>query len=149
MAVGLTIDGQSLDIEGAWKHNRSLRRLRSTASSRGENRIIPGTAGTTAYPVLRDEVVVDLELIVSGSNDRLGAPYASLVAGLDSNLDYLDDWMRAHMDGSAATYTASLETANGTTYTTPVQILNWQVAAEHGTQVVMSYDLRIPSGTWT
>ena len=149
MAVGLTIDGQSLDIEGAWKHNRSLRRLRSTAASRGDNRIIPGTAGRTAYPVLRDEVIVDLELIVSGSNDAAGTPHASLIAGLDENLAFLDDWMRDHMDGSAATYTATLETASGTTYTTPVQILNWQVASEHAVQVVMSYDLRIPSGTWT
>lgn len=146
--TGLTIDGQSFDIEGAWKHTRSLRRLRSTIRTRGENQPIPGVAGTADYPVLRDEVVVDLELMVFGRNDAAGTPHASVLAGLDENLAYLDDWIADHTDGTASTYAATLETNSGATYTADVQILNWQPAQENVTQVVMSYDLRIPAGIW-
>ena len=149
MAVGLTIDSQLLDIEGAWKHNRSLRRLRSTIATKGENGPKPGQHGTTAYGVLLDEVVIDLELIVFGANNAAGTPHADVITGLDTNLAYLDDWVRDHANGTTSTWTASYEAPNGTTYTTGVQVINWQIAQENATQVVIGYDLRIPSGTWT
>ncbi len=148
MAVGLTIAAQALDIDGAWKHNRSLRRLRSSVRSRGDNRLIPNLAGRRAYPVQRDEVVVDLELIVFGRNNSAGTPYANTLAGLDTNLAYLDDWVAGLMDGTTSTYAASLETPDGTTYTADVQVLNWNIAQEHGTVAVVGYDLRVPAGIW-
>ena len=148
MAVGLTIDGQSLDIEGAWKHNRSLRRLRSTITTRGENQAVEGVPGTSDYPVIRHETVVDLELMVFGRNNAAGTPHASLLAGLDTNLAFLDDWVADHTDGSTSTYAATLETASGASFTADVQIINWQIAQENAVQVVMSYDLRVPSGIW-
>jgi hypothetical protein len=144
MAVGLTIDGQSFDIEGAWKHNRSLRRLRSTIQKRGENQVVMDVAGRSSYDVVPDEVVVDLELTVSGSNSHLGVPFVDQVVGLDTNLAYLDDWVADHN----STYAAALETPSGATYTADVQIINWQVAQEHAVQVVMSYDLRVTSALW-
>lgn len=146
--VGLTIDGQSFDIEGAWKHNRSLRRLRSTIATRGENRRVPGTAGVIANPVRLDQVTVDLELMVMGQNDGTGTPHASMLQGVDENLDYLEDFVRSLADGTTSTYPATLVTTGGT-YTTDVQILNWQIAQENAVQVVVGYDLRVPSGTWT
>lgn len=146
--VGLTIDGQSFDIEGAWKHNRSLRRLRSTIRTRGENRMVPGTAGVIANPVRLDQTIVDLELMVMGQNDGAGTPHVSMLQGLDLNLDYLEDWVRSHADGTTATWAATLVTTGGT-FTSDVQILNWQIAQENAVQVVVGYDLRIPSGTWT
>ena len=149
MALGLTFDSQSLDIDGAWKHNRSLRRLRSTVQTRGESRLIPKVAGRKAYPLLLDEVVVDLELMVFGRNNAAGTPHLDRLAGLDDNLAFLDDFVRDRANGTTATYTAALETASGRTFETEAQILNWQVADENAVQVVMSYDLRIPSGTWT
>ena len=148
MSYTLTIDGQSLDIDGAWGHNRSLRRLRSTIATRGDNQAVEGVPGTTAYGVIRHETVVDLELKVYGINDRLGAAHPDLLTGVDENLAYLDDWVADHTTGSPATYAASLLTSGGTTYTANVQILNWQVAQENAVQVVMSYDLRVPSGIW-
>ena len=148
MAFSLTIAGQSLDIEGAWQHNRSLRRLRDTIVSRGESALIPKVAGRRAYAPIRDEMVVDLELMVFGRNNAAGTPHATVLAGLDANLDTLTDWANARIDGTSATWAATLTTNSGATYTADVQILNWQVAQENVTQVVISYDLRIPSGIW-
>lgn len=146
--ASLTIAGQSLDIPGAWQHNRSLRRLRSTVRSRGDNRVVPSAAGTTAYAVRRTEVVVGLELMVFGGNDAAGTPHADLVAGLDANLAFLDDWAADRMDGTTATWAGSYLAPNGTTYTADVQLLNWEIAQENVTQVLIAYDLRIPSGIW-
>lgn len=147
--ASLTIDSQSFDIEGAWKHNRSLRRLRSTIATRGQNRRVPGTAGVYANPVRRDEVIVDLELMVFGRNNAAGTPYANVLAGLDENLLHLEDFVLDHTDGTTAAWPAVLETASGRTFETDVQILNWQIAQENAVQVVITYDLRIPSGRWT
>ena len=149
MALGLIVDGQSLDIAGAWQHNRSLRRLRNTVATRGDNQPVPGAAGTNAYPVVRHEIVVDLELMVFGINDGSGAPHSGLLAGLDENLETLADWAATHADGSTATWAATLETNSGTVYEAEVQLLNWQIAAEEVTKVVIGYDLRIPAGIWT
>ena len=146
MAVGLTIAGQSLDIDGAWKHNRSLRRLITTFEAKGDNGPKPGQAGATAFPILPGEMIVDLELMVYGRNDGTGTPHASMLAGLDENLAYLCAWARGLADGTTDTYAASLEVNGGQTFTADVQVLNWRIAAENVTQVVISYDLRIPSG---
>lgn len=149
MATSLTIDSQSLDIAGAWQHNRSIRRLRSTIRSRGESRAIPSMEGRLAKPVVRDEVIVDLELMVFGTNDRLGSAHADEMSGLDENLDYLEGWVHDHIDGTTDTWTAELVTTSGFTYEAQVQILNWQILRDNGPQVVVSYDLRIPAGIWT
>lgn len=149
MAFGLVFDGQAFDIEGAWKHNRSLRRLRSTIRTRGESRIIEGVEGRTPYVVLKDEIVVDLELMVYGVNDGTGTPHSDVLEGLDENLAYLEDFVYDHTDQSAATWTAVLETVSGRTFEAQAQILNWQIAQENVTQVVVGYDLRIPAGVWT
>lgn len=150
MALGLTIDSQSLDIEGAWKHNRSLRRLRSTIRTRGESRLVPNVAGRSAYTVLADEVIVDLELMVYGTNNAAGTPYADPVEGLTDNLITLEDFVLARVDaGSAATLPATLELPGARTFTANVQILNWGIAQENGANVVIGYDLRIPAGVWT
>ena len=149
MAVGLTINAQLLDIAGAWQHNRSLRRLRSTIRTRGETRLIPNVVGRRSYPVMLDEVIVDLELMVFGRNNAAGTPYLDHLEGLDDNLATLETFVRGLADGATADYPATLETASGRTFTTDVQILNWQIAQENAVQVVIGYDLRIPSGVWT
>ena len=149
MALGLVVAGQSLDIEGAWKHNRSLRRLRDTIVTRGESALIPKVPGRRGYAPMRDEMVVDLELMVMGTNNAAGTPYVDRLDGLDTNLDTLTDWVNGLTDGSTATWPATLTTKNDSTYTADVQVLNWMVAEENVTQVVISYDLRIPSGVWT
>lgn len=146
---GLTIDSQSFDIEGAWKHNRSLRRLRSTVATRGESIAMPYVAGRTAFPTRPDEVVVDMELMVFGIRDSAGSLHTDRLAGLDENLAYLEDFVLDHTDGTTTTWTATLETPSARTWTAEVQILNWQILQENGVQVVIGYDLRIPAGRWT
>lgn len=149
MPSSLTVDSQSFDIAGAWHHNRSLRRLRSSIRTRGNNRLIPNVDGQIGYPVRRDESVVDMELMVFGLKDQTGTPHADSMSGLDENLAYLEDWVHDHLDGSTAAWPAVLVTTSGRTFEADVQILNWQVMADNGPQVVIGYDLRIPAGIWT
>lgn len=149
MAVGLTVDGQSLDIDGAWEHDLSLGRLLGSVRTRGSNRRVPGAQGVIARPLRKDEVVVDLQLEVYGSKDETGAAHADYFAGLSDNLIYLREWVEGLADGSTETYTALLEVPGGRQFTTDAQIINWQVARHDVTIAYVSYDLRIPSGTWT
>lgn len=147
MAVGLTIDSQSLDIVGAWEHDLSLGRLLGAVQTRGENRLIPNLVGRRAYLMRPDEVVVDMQLEVYGDKDSAGAAHANVYAGLSANLVYLREFVLGTY--AAATQTAVLEVPGGDQFTTEVQILNWQIA-NHGVTVArIIYDLRIPSGTWT
>jgi hypothetical protein len=149
VALGLIVDSQSFDIEGAWKHNRSLRRLRSTIRTRGDNAVIAERPGRKAFAPIRDEVVVDMELMVFGRVDGTGTPHADVEEGLDENLAYLEDWVLDRTDGSVVTCLAQLETRSGRTFEADVQLLNWQILQENVTQVVIGYDIRIPLGMWT
>jgi len=150
MAVGLTIASQSLDITGAWEHNMSLTRLIGTAQSRGSNRLIPNNAGRTAYAILRDEVIVDLELEIYGVKNSAGAAHANEFDGLTANMAYLYDFVLDGMaSGAAATRAATLELPNSRTFTADVQILNWRVVRQDVLVAYVSYDLRIPGGIWT
>lgn len=149
MAIGLTIDGQSFDIEGAWEHDTSLGLLLGAVQSRGSNRLVPGSAGVIANPIRPTEVVVDMRLQVYGDRDETGAAHADEYAGLTDNLVYLRDFVTARMDGVDTTQTAVFEAPGGRQFTTGVQILNWQVVRHAITVAYVSYDLRIPSGVWT
>lgn len=147
MAFGLTIESQSLDIDGAWRHNRSLRRVLSTIETRGDSRIVPTVDGRTPYLLRRDEAVIDLELMVFGLNDQASTPYADVIEGLHANLAYLTDFVVTGL--ANVTLGAVLELTDGTTYESEVQILNWHIMKDDGTKAVVSYDLRVPSGVWT
>lgn len=149
MAVGLTIDSQSLDIPGAWEHDLSLGRLRSVIKSRGSSRLLPNLPGRRPYPILPDEVVVDLVLEVYGDKDSTGASHVSIYAGLEDNLTYLTDFVLDGWDGATTTRPAVLEMPGGRTFSADVQILNWQVLRHEPTIAYVSYDLHVPAGVWT
>ena len=146
MTFGLAVESQSLDIAGAWQHNRSIRRLMSNVKVRGENRIKPGVGGRTARTLMRDETITDLELMVFGINDSTGSAHSDVIAGLHENLWYLNDWALDTI--ASTTLTTVLTLTDSRTFETEAQILNWQVAKDDGTVATISYDLRIPSGWW-
>lgn len=149
MAVGLTIDGQSFDIDGAWEHDKSIGRLLGALRSRGHSRLVPGSAGVLANPIRPTEVIVDLVLEVYGEKNNLGAAHADVFAGVTDNLIFLRDFVKARMDGTTKTVPAVFEAPGGRRFTTGVQILNWDIARHESTVAFVTYDLRIPSGVWT
>lgn len=149
MAVGLTINGQSFDLDGFAEHTTSLARLWGAVTTRGENRTIPGAEGRKALAPIVDEVTIDMELDVFGVNDNTGTPHANETVGVSDNVLWLRDFVAALADGSTDTVTASLEVLGSRTFGAEVQILNFQVV-NLGTSVArVLYDLRIPGGTWT
>lgn len=149
MAVGLTIDGQSFDIDGAWEHDKSLGRLLGSLRSRGSSRLVPGSAGTLPNPIRPTEVIVDMALQVLGTKNAVGTPYADEFAGVTDNLIFLRDFVADRMDGTIKTVPAVFEAPGGRQFTTGVQILNWDIARHEGLIAFVTYDLRIPSGVWT
>ncbi len=143
----LTIDSQSFDVPGAWEHNTSIARLLVNARGRGESITMPYVPGRVAYPVRRDEIIVDLELEVYGDVDHAGAPHADEYVGLADNLLFLQDFANDRMEGTA-TYPAVL-TVGTRTFEADVQILNMLLMQHRITAAYVSYDLRIPAGRWT
>lgn len=145
----LTIDSQSFDIPGAWEHDLSIGRLLASSRSRGDSIAMPYVQGTTAFPLRRDEVIVDLTLQVFGDVDSTGTPHADEYIGLADNLLFLQDFVADRMDGATATYPATLDVHGARTFTADVQILNFQLVRHALTVAYVSYDLRIPAGRWT
>ena len=148
MAVGLTIDGQSFDVPGAWEHDLSLARLVVDVATRGANRLVPGTAGVIPRPIRTTELLVDLQLEVFGDKNQAGVAHANEFDGLMDNLIFLRGFVTARADGVETTQAAVLDTGSRS-FTTDVQIINWRLARHALTVAFISYDLRIPSGVWT
>ena len=149
MAVGLTIDSQSFDIPGFAEHDDSLGRLWGAVNARGGNRLVPQVAGRRAYPMLPDEVTVDMQLEVYGVKDNAGVAHADEFVGLSDNLLWLRDFVTSRLDGTTAAVPASLEVVGGRVFEADVQIINWQVVRYAPTVAYVSYDLRVPGGVWT
>lgn len=146
MAYTLTIDGVSLNVPGAWHVNRSLIRLMGGPKTRGENTRIPNVPGVVPNPQRIDETIYDLELVVRGKNNASLTPWSDEIVGKFENLGYLQNAL-AIPDGS--TYkAASLLLPTGDTQFADVQVLNWQVAADHGVTAIVTFDLLVLDGAF-
>lgn len=84
----VTINGVDLALDGAWVVVDPTPLL-GQAPMRGQDRVIPGSAGRKARARVRDAWDVLLELFVFGEKDQNGAAHASKRAGLRDNLSYL------------------------------------------------------------
>lgn len=86
---GLTIGGVDMINDfGAWCV-LDLTPLWENADVRGENVLVPGSAGVIANPKRRTITDVPLDFVLCGKVDRLGADQADQWQGLDTNLRYL------------------------------------------------------------
>lgn len=125
----LTVDGFSLTCP-AWtitsdeEGRNGLWSLRTLFDTRGENRVIPGAAGSIPYPRRWNESRRDLNLLVVGDVDRFGAPYADARLGLETNLAYL----RTNVFATpiTATRTAIISSFSGSPITGAIQIIGLQ-----------------------
>lgn len=115
---------------------------------RGENLMIPGLAGRIVLPKRRDETAETLEMVVTGTVNRLGVPYADPYEGLEANLDYLCDNV---FDTAAATSgaTASLTMPSGATRTGPMQVVDASFNTEVGIAALVTVDVILPYGKLT
>jgi hypothetical protein len=87
-AVNLTIDGVAMNCP-AWQV-LNLHVLTQPAEQRGNDRLIPGSAGVLAYPRRNTVTRHSLQMLISGTHDRNGSANANSFQQLFTNIDYLN-----------------------------------------------------------
>lgn len=133
----LTIGAVIIGTEACWCEN--LRILHSV-EFRGEDRIVPGQAGTTAYARVRDSIFHDLELRIFGDVDSDGLAHASVDAGLTANIAEL----RTVVDGTVRTVVWNL--GDGTTRSADCQLGPLVLGERAGIFQYAVLGLNVPAG---
>lgn len=145
-AGDLTIGGVAMMCP-AWKV-LNLLELWQPADQRGNDRLIPGTAGVLAQQ-RRDTVTRrSLQMLIVGDVDRTGTPVADRFEGLQANVDYLRANVAAPTGTTDGTRSAVLTMPDGTTRTEPVHVVGFDFGnfREDGGWVRAVLQLSIPSG---
>ena len=76
----LTVAGKSLNTKGWASLNNFV--MHTAPIKRGENLLIGGRTGRLAMPKRNDESIRTLEILVIGSCNSAGTPYANKVHGM-------------------------------------------------------------------
>jgi hypothetical protein len=145
-AGGLTIGGISLTT--TWCRVMNLVELWLPADQRGQDRIVPGSAGVKAQQ-RRDTVTRrTLRLTIAGDVTYTGATTGDAFERLQINIDYLRANIVAPTGTTNGTRSAVLTMPDGTTRTEDVHVTGMDVGryAEDGRWMLATLDLSIPSG---
>lgn len=145
-AGDLTIGGVALNGP-AWKV-LNLLELWQPADQRGNDRLVPGTAGVLAQQ-RRDTVTRrSLQMLIVGDVDRTGAAQADRFEGLQANIDYLRSNVVAPTGTGDGTRSAVLTMPDGTTRTEPVHVVGFEFGnfREDAGWVRAVLTISIPSG---
>lgn len=108
----------SFPVAGAWEFV-DLTPLMQEADGRGDDLTIPGAAGVTFKPRVRDELTVSLPILVYGDNDESLVAHADVRSGLKANVGYLNTNLLAQNVGSI---TATVTYPDATTLAGPVAV---------------------------
>lgn len=111
----------SLHVDGAWDAtNAHVLWLRGEGAVRGQNVVISGAEGQLGEPWRTDQSTYGLEMLVDGSNDVDGNPYASYLEGLEANLTFLEEEFCLN-PSQVTSYPARLVMPSGAVRTADVQ----------------------------
>lgn len=124
----VTYDGVPSDTP-AWR-TLNLWELWQGPDTRGEDRLIPGTAGVRAYRRRATVTFVDVEMEFFGNLDWDGAEYTDARVGLETNLLH---WRTNVTDPTVAapgTRTAVLHLPSGATKTGAVTVESFKVQGD-------------------
>lgn len=145
-AGDLTIGGVALNGP-AWKV-LNLLELWQPADQRGNDRLVPGTAGVLAQQ-RRDTVTRrSLQMLIVGDVDRTGTPQADRFEGLQVNVEYLRANVVAPTGTGDGTRSAVLTMPDGTTRTEPVHVVGFDFGnfREDAAWLRAVLTISIPSG---
>ena len=145
-AGGLTIAGISLTT--TWCRVENLIDLWLPADQRGQDRVIPGSAGVLALQ-RRDTVTRrSLRLTVAGDVTYAGATSGDAFERLQINLDYLRAQIVAPTGSGNGTRSAVLTMPDGTSRTEDVHVTGMELSdyAEDARWARVVIELSIPSG---
>jgi hypothetical protein len=148
-AGDLTIS--SVPMNGpAWKV-LNLYVLQQPADQRGDDRLIPGSAGV--LPLRRRDTVTrhSLQMLISGTHDRTGAAVADKFEGLQANVDYLIANVVVPTGATDGTRSAVLTMPDGTTRTEPIHVIGMQFGdlSLDGSWMKAVLEISIPSGRFS
>jgi len=148
-AGDLTIGGIAMNGP-AWKV-LNLHVLQQPADQRGDDRLIPGSAGV--LPLRRRETVTrhSLQMLISGTHDRNGAANADTLEQLSSNIDYLEFYVVRPTGTGDGTRSAVLTMPGGTTRTEPIHVIGMQFGdlSLDGSWMRAVLEISIPSGRFS
>lgn len=133
----LTIGTVIIGTEACWCENL---RVLHTDEFRGEDRIVPGSAGTTAYARVRHAVEHELELKIFGDVDSDGLAHATIDAGLTANIDEI----KSVADGTVRSVVWTL--GDGTTRSADCQLGPLSVGERSGLFQYATLRLNVPAG---
>lgn len=148
-AGNLTIGGVAMMCPG-WKV-QNLSVLWQPADQRGEDRLIPGTAGVLAYQRRNTVTRHSLEMLITGTADRTGAAATNYFATLQANIDWLDFYVIAPTGSTDGTRSAVLTMPDTTTRTEPIHVEGMTLGdfSPNGRFVRATIDISIPAGKIT
>lgn len=110
---------------------------------RGENVILPGFAGRHANPRRNDEGVYVMPLSVFGDVGATGGVNANVLAGLETNLDYLYTNVG---QGSSVTRLAKLVKPSGVVIDGVEVQIRLSLVASKGLQAGVMVEVTVPAG---
>ena len=116
----LTI-GSTLLNTVAWDIT-DLTELWYVVDQRGEDRVLPGAAGVIPYRRRETVTPIDLILLINGSVNASGTPYANVITGLATNLATIMSGVVNPTGATDGTRAASLTIPGLTTRTTTVHV---------------------------
>ena len=148
-AGDLTIGGVAMNGP-AWKV-LNLHVLQQPADQRGDDRLIPGSAGVVAYQRRATVTRHSLQMLISGTHDRLGAANADTLGQLSSNIDYLEFYVVRPTGATDGTRSAVLTMPGGTTRTEPILVIGMQFGdlSLDGSWMRAVLEISIPSGRFS
>ena len=145
-AGDLTIGGVAMNCP-AWVV-LNLQELWNPANVRGSDRIIPGTSGVMPYQRRATVTTRSLQMLISGTHDRTGAAAATVLRGLQVNVDYLIANVVVPTGATDGTRSAVLTMPDATTRTEPVHVLGLELGdlSLDGAWTKAVLELSIPTG---
>jgi hypothetical protein len=144
----LEIDGVPLSTP-AWEH-LNLQLLYSLASTRGENRVMPGAAGRRALPWRADETMRTLTMIVTGNHHWDGTANADPIAGLWANVAHLVTNVGGYPATPDGTRTAVIKRPGAPDRVATIQVRGFEVTEDQYSPaaVGLSIDIAVLDGAF-
>lgn len=138
----------SIELDGPAWHVTNLETEISKRQTYGDTLRIPGAPGRRATIHRRDQVVMQLQLIVRGVVDRNGTPQANAAHGFKANCDYLIANLGLGSTSGDGTVTATYHDADGTTTKTASVIVRSFTPGDLGTHrdAACVLELVVPAG---
>jgi hypothetical protein len=100
-----------------------LTELWHVIDQRGQDRILPGVAGVIPYQRRETVTRIDLDLVIVGSANQSGTPFADVIVGLRTNIDTIMTSVVNPPGSGGGTRAASLTVPGASARTSNVHVI--------------------------